>query len=229
MLKGDFCNLKWHKKPLRGSIIFGKLFFRSKKGSKNGGNMSGRIITISREFGSGGRTIGKMLAERLDIPCYDRVIMDQIAEKSGFSIEYIKEHGEYAAAPTALGNAFARYGISGLSLQDRIWQIQCELIRNAAEEGPCVIVGRCADYILRDRDDLLKVFIHASIEFRQYGETEEAPEKRLRDKDRRRKEYYRFYTDTEWGLVQNYDISLDSGRFGIDKCVGFLEGLYNHL
>ena len=194
--------------------------------------MANKIITVSREFGSGGRTIGKMVAEKLGIPCYDQEIIDQIAEKSGLSKEFIAERGEYTQRGGWLANAFSDRSLNGLSVQDYLWTVQRKTIIELAEQGPCVIVGRCADFILQDKQKLLKVFIHAPIDKRaeriveKYGESSEAPEKRLRDKDIRRSSYYRFYTDMEWGIAKNYDIVLDSSLFGIDKCVEVISDLY---
>lgn len=194
--------------------------------------MDNRIITISREFGSGGRTIGKQTAERLGIPCYDQELIEKIEEKSGLAKEFIAERGEYTLRGGWLANAFADRSLNGLSVQDYLWTIQRKTILELAEEGPCVIVGRCADYILNGKADTLKVFIHASIESRakriveKYGESSDAPEKRLRDKDIRRSSYYHFYTDVEWGIAKNYDIALDSGTLGLDRCVEIITSLY---
>ena len=119
-----------------------------------------------------------------------------------------------------------------MPLNHKIFLAQFDTIRRIADEGPCVIVGRCADYILKDKADLLTVFIHASVEARskriveKYGESAESPEKRLRDKDIRRSSYYHFYTDVEWGICKNYDVSLDSGVVGIDRCVDIIASLF---
>ncbi len=195
--------------------------------------MRNRIITISREFGSGGRTIGKLVAEKLGIPCYDRELIEKFAERSGFSKEFIKEKGEYADYRTRLINVLSeRDAIHGLSMQDHLWQIQRNVILELAEKEPCVIVGRCADHILDKQHDLLKVFIHADMEKRKerilklYGKTDEAEEKRLKDKDKRRAAYYRFYTDAEWGDIRNCHIALDSGIIGIEKCAEIIAKLY---
>ena len=115
---------------------------------------------------------------------------------------------------------------------DYLWQIQYRIITQLAEKGPCVIVGRCADYILRDKADCLRVFIHADIKFRaerivrEYGERTESPEQRIKDKDKRRAAYHRFYTDMKWGHAQNYDLTLNSGTLGLDKCVEIIKSLY---
>ena len=192
--------------------------------------MKNRIITISREFGSGGRTIGRKVAEKLGIPCYDAELIQKIAQESGFTENYIKEAGEYAPGgflASALSNrAF------GPTNEDYLWNIQYQVITDLAEKESCVIVGRCADYILKDTADCLTVFIHADMDFRAnrivsvYGEREESPEQRLKDKDKRRAAYHRFYTNMKWGRAQNYHLCLDSGVLGIDKCVETICNMY---
>lgn len=193
-----------------------------------------KIITVSRQFGSGGRTIGKLTAERLGIPCYDHEFIEEVAKSCGFAKEYIEAHGEYSDSGNLLGRIFKSANrFDNLSNQDKIWIEQRKIILKIAEE-PCVIVGRCADYILRDRDDVLNVFIHADDKFRAerivslYGEKPDKPEKRLRDKDRRRAAYYKDYTETEWGVASNYHLALDSGKLGIDSCVNILVSVYNN-
>ncbi len=190
-----------------------------------------RIITISREFGSGGHTVGKKVAERLGIPCYDNELIQKIAEQSGFVEEYIKEEGEHVPQSSWLASAFTGWNWNGPSNQDLLWTIQRNIILELAEKESCVIVGRCADFILRDKN-CLRVFIHASMEKRavrivnEYGERREAPEQRLKSKDKRRASYYRFYTDMKWGQSQNYHIALDSGELGLDKCADIICSLY---
>ena len=131
-----------------------------------------------------------------------------------------------------MANAFSTYSYTSGTTQDYLWNIQKKVIREIAEKGPCVIVGRCADYILRDHADLLTVFIHANMDERAhrivnlYGEKSDSPKKRLIKKDKRRAAYYRFYTDLEWGDVENYHVSLDSGALGIEKCVEIIKNLY---
>lgn len=192
--------------------------------------MKNRIITISREFGSGGHTIGKKAAEQLGIPCYDAELIQKLAEESGFAENYIKEAGEYTPH-SFLSHAFSNRTL-GPTNEDILWDLQCKVITELAEKGPCVIVGRCADYILREKADCLKVFIHADMAFRAerivkiYGEREQSPEQRLRDKDKRRAAYHRFYTDMKWGHAQNYHIALDSGVLGIDRCAEIICGLF---
>ena len=192
--------------------------------------MKKNIITISRQFGSGGRTVGRQLAERLNIPFYDRELVKQVAEETGFDTKFIEENGEFSPSKSIFSFAVSQ-GVpcmqNGLSVSDFIFCMQRQVILKLAEK-PCAIVGRGADYILRDRDDVFDVFIHASMEnradriVRLYGESEKKPEQRLADKDKKRKIYYKHYTDREWGDAKNYDMCLDSGRIGIDKCVDLI-------
>jgi cytidylate kinase len=197
--------------------------------------MEKKIITISREFGSGGRTIGREVAQRLGIPFYDKELVEQVALASGFAPQFVEEHGEHAPSRSRLSYAFSHQGVpgvmSGMSTADFLWSIQCSVIQQLAENGPCVIVGRNADYILKDRADCLNVFIHADLDFRAdrivrlYGESEKSPEARLHEKDKRRQVNYQHYTGRTWGHAGNYHLCLDSGVLGIEKCVELIAGL----
>ncbi len=194
--------------------------------------MEKKIITISREFGSGGRTIGHQVAEALGIPFYDKELVEQVALESGFAPKFVEEHGEHSPSGSIFSYAFAHQGVhgvmNGLSTADFLWNIQCSVILQLAEQGPCVIVGRNADYILKDRPDVLHAFIHASKEFRAdrivrlYGESEKSPMARLNEKDKRRKVNYQHYTGRSWGQAHNYDICLDSALIGIENCTEIL-------
>ena len=187
-----------------------------------------RIITISREFGSGGRTVGKEVAACLGIPCYDRELIEKVAEETGYAREFVEEESEYAPSANDLAYMFLGRGFDGLSNADRIWIEQRKIIEKLANDGPCVIVGRCADYILKDRSDCLHVFVYADKTFRaerivkQYGETGVEPRKRLQEKDKKRKLNYKYFTDREWGKRENYHLSIDSGFFGIEKTVSII-------
>lgn len=188
--------------------------------------MEKKIITISREFGSGGRSIGRAVAEKLGIPFYDKELVEQVALESGFAPQFVEEHGEHAPGKSILSYAFAPQGVpgvmNGLSTADFLWNIQCSVILQLADKGPCVIVGRNADYILKDREDVLHVYIHADTQFRAdrivrlYGESEKSPETRLAEKDKRRKINYQHYTGRSWGVAQNYDVCFNSGVLGVD-------------
>ena len=189
--------------------------------------MEKKIITISREFGSGGRTIGRMVAEKLGIPFYDKELVEQVALESGFAPTFVEEHGEHSPGKSFFSYAFAPQGIpgvmNGLSSADFLWHIQCNVILQLAEKGPCVIVGRNADYILKDRADCIHAYIHADIPFRAdrivrlYGESEKSPEARLQEKDTSRRVNYQHYTGCDWGTAQNYDICLNSAKIGIEE------------
>ena len=197
--------------------------------------METKIITISREFGSGGRTIGREVAKRLGIPFYDKELVEQIALESGFAPTFVEEHGEHAPNRSKFAYAFSHQGVpgvmNGMSTADFLWSIQCNVIMQLAEKGPCVIVGRNADYILKDRKDVLDVFIHADLDFRAdrivrlYGESEKKPEVRLNEKDKRRMVNYQHYTGREWGKANNYDLCLNSGVLGIENCVDLIVSL----
>lgn len=190
-----------------------------------------KIITISREFGSGGRTIGKMVAEKLGFDFYDKEIIEKVAESSGFDKKFIEEGGEYSPIKSRFAYSFVGRSVNGMSVNDYILNIQREIILELAEKGNCVIVGRCADYILRDRDDVFNVFVHAATDkkaeriVKLYGETDVKPEKRLADKDKKRAINYKYYTDRTWGVAKNYHLTLDSGVIGIDKCVDIITDL----
>lgn len=190
--------------------------------------MEKKIITISREFGSGGRTVGRQVAEALGIPFYDKELVNQIALESGFSPKFVEENGEHSPSTSRFSYLFAPQGVpgvmNGLSTADFIWHIQCQVILQLAEKGPCVIVGRNSDYILKDRPDAFHVFVHGSNEFRAkrivqlYGESEKSPEARLQEKDKRRKVNYQHYTGRNWGQAQNYDLCLNSSVIGVEQC-----------
>ena len=188
--------------------------------------MTKKIITISREFGSGGRTVGKLLAEKLNYKYYDKEIIEEIAKESGFNKDYIEEARDSKTYNNIFNIGFLARDYMGKSIDDYIWDSQVKVIENIANsDEPAVIVGRCSDYILKDREDTLHVFIHADIKDRKrrvrekYGDTKVSLEKRIRDKDKKRKVYYRFYTDSEWGNVENFTVTLNSGKLGIENCV----------
>ena len=190
--------------------------------------MEKKIITISREFGSGGRSVGRLVAQKLGIPFYDKELVDQVALESGFAPKFVEENGEHSPGTSFLSYAFASQGVpgvmNGLSTADFLWSIQCSVILQIAEQGPCVIVGRNADYILKDREDALHVYVFADIPYRAerivrlYGDSEKKPEARLAEKDKRRRVNYQHYTGRTWGQAQNYDICLDTGVLGIEQC-----------
>ena len=200
--------------------------------------MTNKVITISRAFGSGGRTIGKEVARRLGIPYYDKELVDAVAKESGFHADFIREAGEYAPISNSFLFNIAMSPnpvsmVNNMSMADQLFVYQSNVIRELADKGPCVIIGRCAVYILRERSDCLHVFIHADMDFRSerivrvYGETKQTPEKRLTDKDNKRRVYYKHYTNRNWGEAQNYHVSLNSGLIGIEKCADIIVDIAN--
>ena len=186
--------------------------------------MAKRIITISREFGSGGRFIGKEVAKQLGIAYYDKNMINEIAEKSGLSPEYIQENAELSPRKGLFAYAFSGRDITGKSVEDMVYEAQRKVIMEIAEKENCVIVGRNADFILKDRKDVLNVFIHGSIPEKVrricslYNVTEVDAIKMINDIDKRRRTNYNFYTEQKWGMAENYTMSLNSSVLGYDLC-----------
>ena len=186
--------------------------------------MTKRIITISREFGSGGRFIGEEVAKKLGIAYYDKNIIGQIAEKSGLSPEYIQKNAELSPKKGLFAYAFSGRDITGKSVEDMVYEAQRNIILELAEKEPCVIIGRNADYILKDRDDVLNVFIHGDMPEKikritgLYNVKEKEAVKMMADTDKRRRTNYNFYTDQNWGKASNYTLCLNSSQLGYDRC-----------
>ena len=186
--------------------------------------MTKRIITISREFGSGGRFIGEEVAKKLGIAYYDKNIINEIAEKSGLSPEYIQENAELSPKKGLFAYAFAGRDVTGKSVEDLVYEAQRKVILELAEKESCVIIGRNADYILKDRDDVLNVFIHGDTPekiqriTRLYNVEEQKAVKMMADIDKRRMANYNFYTNQSWGKASNYTLCLNSSQIGYDRC-----------
>ena len=177
--------------------------------------MTKRIITISREFGSGGRFIGEEVAKKLGIAYYDKNIINEIAEKSGLSPEYVLENAELSPKKGLFAYAFAGRDMTGKSVEDMVYEAQRKVILALAEKEPCVIIGRNADYILKDRDDVMNVFIHGDMPEKiqritdLYNVEKQKAVKMMEDTDKRRKTNYNFYTDQNWGKASNYTLCLN--------------------
>ena len=186
--------------------------------------MTKRIITISREFGSGGRFIGEEVAKKLGIKYYDKEIIGQIAKESGLAPEYIKENAELSPKKGIFAYAFTGRDITGKSVEDMVYEAQRKVILDLAEKESCVIIGRNADYILKDRDDVLNVFIHGNMPektqriIRLYNVDEKKAVKMMADTDKRRMTNYNFYTEHKWGKASNYTLCLNSSQLGYDRC-----------
>ena len=186
--------------------------------------MTKRIITISREFGSGGRFIGEEVAKKLGIAYYDREIIGQIAEQSGLSPDYIQENAELSPKKGLFAYAFSGRDITGKSVEDMVYEAQRKVIMEIVEKESCVIIGRNADFILRDRDDVLNVFIHGDMPEKTqrithlYNVAEKEAVKMMADTDKRRMTNYNFYTEQKWGKASNYTLCLNSSQIGYDRC-----------
>ena len=201
-----------------------------------------KVITITRQFGSGGREIGKKLAEAYGIPFYDNEIISRAAKDTGFA-EAAFERAEDKASNSllysiAMGmNGFSSQdvGFSGLSLDDRIFLAQSKVIRNVAKEGPCVIVGRCADYILKNQENVVNLFIRATLDFRikRAIEVEGIPKEKSAEmvmkKDKSRANYYKYHSGERWDNVLNYDFAIRSDLCGIDGTVACLKAYLDQM
>jgi cytidylate kinase len=193
---------------------------------------SNTVYTIGRQFGSGGRQVGRTLAKRLGIPFYDKELIAISAQESGLSEALFANADEKATSSIfyslVMGNypmASGALGVTEMPLNDQLFLIQCKTIKKLAEAGPCVIVGRCADYILREKETVINVFVHASIEDRKeravkvYQVEENKAEDVCLKTDKQRANFYNYYSDRKWGMCRTYDLSLDSGKLGIEGCV----------
>lgn len=191
-----------------------------------------KIITISRQYGSGGREIGEKLAKELEVPFYDNELITRAAKESGFAISAFEKAESKATNSLlysiAMGmNAYGNqeFGFTNLSLDDRIYLAQSEVIHKVADEGPCVIVGRCADYILRNRKNLVNIFVWATLESRVeratklYNLAEHKAAEQILKFDKRRANYYAYHANEKWGRADNYQLSIQSDYAGIDESV----------
>ena len=173
--------------------------------------MEKRIITISREFGSGGRFIGEEVAKKLGISYYDKDIIGQIAEQSGFSPEYIRENAELSPKKGLFAYAFSGRDITGKSVEDMVYEAQRNVILKIAEKESCVIIGRNADFIGDMPEKVQRIC-------KLYNVAEADAAKMITETDKRRRTNYNFYTDQKWGMAGNYSLSLNSSQLGYDRC-----------
>lgn len=195
------------------------------------------IITISRQFGSGGRSIGQKLAQSLDIPFYDKELIALAAKSSGFDESIFESADEqatnsllYTLSQSMYSPAAGRAdGLNGLNLNNKIHLYQSNVIRDIASKGSCVIVGRCADYVLQDNPDVINVFIHSDLASRVKRAVEchevspERAESVLAKTDKRRANYHDYYANTKWGRVENYHLAVNSDFVGLDNAVEIIK------
>lgn len=189
------------------------------------------IVTIARQYGSGGREIGEKIAEILDIPLYDKQLITDAAAKGSLNEEIIRSADESAANSLlyTLAMGSNHYGTAmhfgyKMPLNDKLFILQSEVIKGYAEAGSCVIIGRCADYVLKDDHDVFRIFIYGDLEHRQARVKERHPEIKasqiidvINKTDKRRASYYNFYTGNKWGKYDNYDMAVNSSTFGIEE------------
>lgn len=191
-----------------------------------------QIITIARQFGSGGREIGQAIAKEFSIPFYDKELISLAAKESGIDPDVFKNVDEKATNSLlyslsmglySFGNGFSVMG--DLPVNDKLYLLQHKIIKEIASKGPCVIVGRCADYILKDFDNCVKLFIHADQEYRKnraisiHNVDPKRVEQIISKTDKTRANYYSFYSGLKWGFADNYDLSINSAKLGTDKIV----------
>ena len=182
------------------------------------------IITIGRQHGSSGREIARLLAEKLNYKCYDKEIVDEAANHSDFSRDLIDAFDEKRMSAFILHAG--GYGLNeNFRLNMQVVSAQFEAMRNIAEKGNCIFVGRCADYILRDHDDLVSVFILGDMDERlkclerRQGLDETEARKKIKEVDKDRSSFYRYYSDQTWGDAQNYDMCINSSKLGVEGTV----------
>ena len=185
------------------------------------------IITISRQHGSGGKEIGEILSEALGIPCYDNKLIQLASEKSGFSEEHFRDYDKNASNSflysLVRGFQYHQNATGMWSLEDKIYATQSRVIQELADQGPCIIIGRCADYILSERPELVKIFVYGSPDFRaeriaqREGILKEKALDEIKATDKRRQNYYNYHADTKWGEALNYNLCIDSSFCGVEK------------
>jgi len=187
------------------------------------------IITIARQHGSAGREIARELADRLGYRCFDKEIVDEAAENSSICPELINSFDEKRVSPFMIQSTQYPGMGHGIGLNIQVASAQFDVIRRIAEKGDCIFVGRCADYILRSRGDLVRIFIMGEYNEKikcimaRQGVSEEAAKKKIREVDKDRSSYYRYYTDQVWGDVNNYDLCVNSSRIGVSGTVDVIK------
>lgn len=199
------------------------------------------IITIGRQHGSGGREIGRKLAERLGIPFYDKKLLTRVAQESGFCEEMIKNHDERPTNSFLYNVVMDTYSFGynsafiDMPISQKVFLAQFDTIKKIAEEGPCVIVGRCADYALSEYPNSLSLFIYGKedAKIKRVSETDNVSLAAAKDectkRDKQRQSYYNYYSNKKWGRADSYDLCIDSGKLGIDGTVDFLVDYINRL
>ena len=187
------------------------------------------IITIGRQYGSAGRQIGRVLAEELGIKCYDKELLERAAKESGLCEELFENHDEkptnsflYSLVMDTYSFGYSSSGFSDMPMNHKIFLAQFDAIKKLAGEGPCVMVGRCADYALADWNDCFSIFVHADLDWRinriasKHGKTPKEAKDMITKTDKSRASYYNYYTNKKWGAARSYNLCIDSSKLGID-------------
>ena len=193
-----------------------------------------KCICIGRELGSGGREVARLLSERLGIPCYDRELLSRASEESGLATEFFENTDERTFLSTLRG--WLQGGMDGreqatVLSEDHLFQLQSQTIASIAEEGPAIFLGRCADYVLRDRSDVISVFLTAKLEdrverlVRTLGVNEKEARELIEKGDRKCAAYYNFYTFKKWGAASSYDFCFNTSLLGVEKTVELIQSL----
>lgn len=194
------------------------------------------IITIGRQYGSAGHQIGKTLADELGIAYYDKELLERAAKESGMCAELFENHDEkptnsflYSLVMDTYSFGFGANSLSDMPLNQKVFLAQFDAIKKIAEEGPCVMIGRCADYALAENPHCLSVFIHADLQVRirriatKYNMTDAKAKEKILKTDKRRSSYYNYYTSKKWGDIDSYQLSLDSGLLGVEGTVEIIK------
>ena len=204
--------------------------------------MKDLIITISRQYGSGGRQIGRKLAQELGIPFYDREVIDLAAKESGLAVDFIRGQEQqltqsllFSIVTNFNAAASSAFSPNMLSLSDQVYLAEAKAIRDLADKGSCVIVGRCADWVLEKNYNVLRVYVCADLDTRckraveEYGDKAENIQKTVRDIDKQRARYCQHYCDQAWEDADNYDLCLNSGKLGVDHCAEIIRDTYQMM
>lgn len=194
------------------------------------------IITIGRQFGSGGREIGELLGKKYNIPVYDKELISEVSKKSGICEEMVKHHEErptnsflYNLVMDTYSWRYASGAYSDMPIGQKVFLAQFEHIKKLAKEGPCIFIGRCADYALSDYPNVCNIFILSDLDFRikqiakRFNISEAKAKDMIDKKDKQRQGYYNYYTDKKWGASESYDLCINSGKLGIEKTVELIQ------
>ncbi len=218
------------------------LLTRIHKNSRKDVESMSKIITIGRQFGSGGRAMGEIIAKKLNIPIYDKELVELAAKKSDVSLEAVKEIDERATNSLLYSVVMGTWGTRGINvplyyempLNDKLFVAQSKIIKEIAEKGDCIIVGRCADYVLEETEhDILSVFVYADIDtkieyaVKNLGVVREKAKDTLNKKDKQRKTYYEYYTNKKWGSTTSYDLGINIGKMGLEKAADLVVEAFN--